>query len=110
MKRKISRRRQVVTILLASATLMAPFLFYVWGQVEIVRTSYDMEELTERAHHLEQTNRALRLERARLLAAPRVEATARELGLAPLTLDRMVVVRAPDRPPLAAPKPPTERR
>jgi len=103
MKRRISRRRQVMTILLATAALIAPFLVYVWGQVELVRTSYDMEELTDRQHHLEQLNRALRLEKARLLALPRVEREARELGLEPLPLDRLVVVRNPGRPALETP-------
>ena len=92
-KRRTSPRQRLALVLLVLLALTAPFLFYVGGRFEIVRTSYEMDSLAARRHRLEQENRALRLQRARLMALPRIEQRARELGLEPVPLDRVVVIR-----------------
>lgn len=93
MKTRRSRARQIALILVASGGFLAPFVLWVWGHLEIVKTGYDIESLNERLDELEHENRSLFLERARLQSLPRIEREATKLGLAPLPLDRIVVVR-----------------
>ena len=87
--------RQVFLMVLASITILTPFLIYVWGRIQIVDKGYRIEEADSRLQRLEQDNRALRLEKARLEAAPRIESEGRKLGLEPLTPSRIVTLADP---------------
>ena len=93
MKTRRSRARQVALILVASGGFLAPFVLWVWGHLEIVKTGYDIESLSERMSELEHENRSLRIERAGLQSLARIEREATKLGLMPLPLERIVVVR-----------------
>ena len=58
-----------------------------------MKTGYDIESLNDRMSELEHENRSLRLERAGLQSLARIEREATKLGLTPLPLERMVMVR-----------------
>ena len=98
MSRK-DRLRQAATIVAFSAALLAPFLLYVWGHVQLVTAGYTIEATEEKLKHLDQENRALCLERARLQSPARIEERAKKLGFEPLSPGRLVVVSEPGRPP-----------
>ena len=102
MNRK-DRLRQAGTIVAFSAALLAPFLLYVWGHVQLVTTGYTIESTEEKLKSLDQENRALRLELARLRAPSRIEERAKKLGFEPLSPARLVVVSEPGRAPRTAP-------
>ena len=99
------RTRQAALVVAASAGLLAPFLLYVRAHIEIVTTGYRIESTEERLKKAEQENRVLRLDLARLAAAPRVEEEAKRLGLVPLGPTRVVVLVA-ERSALRHPAPP----
>ena len=106
-----SRIRQVALVAGAGAALLTPFLFYVWGNVQIVSSGYRIEETADRLHRLEQENRALRLDKARLESLARIEERARKLGLVALPPARLVRLSdhretAPTAPALPTPTPP----
>ena len=94
--RSVNARRvaltQAAVIVAGSTGLLAPFLLYVWGHVQIVTAGYSVEVTEARLKVLEQENRALRVARARLSALPRIEERARRLGFLPVDPSRVVVV------------------
>ena len=87
-----SRLGQAALIGGVSAALLTPFLIYVWGTVQIVSNGYQIEATETRLLSLEQQNRALRLEKARLESFSRIEERARARGLEPLNPSRIVAL------------------
>jgi hypothetical protein len=90
-------------VLMAGAALAAgliPSVFYVWGHTQIVTLGYQTESARLRLHELEETTRALKLERARLQALRRIAPKAQRMGLVAAPPERIVIVGAADREPL----------
>jgi cell division protein FtsL len=83
-ERDRARARDLKRVVLVCAALLIPILFYVWQQVEFIRTGYQIEQLRGEKSRLTEWNRQMKLERATLLNLKRVEALSRtRLGLIP---------------------------
>jgi cell division protein FtsL len=93
-ERDAARVRELRRVLALCAALLVPVLFYVWQQVEYIRTGYRIEALREEKAKLVEWGRKLRLERATLLDLRRIEKVAVErLRLVPPTEENTRKVR-----------------
>ena len=76
------RARELKRFLVYGALVVAPLLAYVWQRIDFIRLSYRVEALRREKASLEDTHRALTVERSHLLAPDRIETMARRrLGL-----------------------------
>jgi len=83
-ERDQARARELRRMAWICAALLAPVLFYVWQQIEFIRTGYQIEHLRSEKNRLIEWNRQMKLERATLLNLKRVEDLGRShLGLVP---------------------------
>lgn len=76
-----SRRLAVVAMVLAAASAALFGALEVHRHHELIRISYELSELGDRARAAEEENRRLRLERSLLTSPERIEAMAGELGM-----------------------------
>ena len=89
-----ARARELHRVVWIAVALLVPVLFYVWQEIEYLRTGYQMEELRVEKNKLTEWNRQLRLERATLLELKRIEALGRSrLGLVPPAAENTVKIR-----------------
>ena len=83
-ERDDARARDLKRVVWVCAALLVPILFYVWQQVEYIRTGYQIEQLRGERNRLVEWNRQMKLERATLVNLKRIEALSRSrLGLIP---------------------------
>jgi len=83
-ERDRARVRDLKRVAWICAGLLVPILFYVWQQVEFIRTGYQIEQLRAEKTRLIEWNRQMKLERATLLNLKRIESLGRgRLGLVP---------------------------
>ena len=83
-ERDQARARDLKRVVWICAGLLIPILFYVWQQVEYIRTGYQIEQLRAEKNRLMEWNRQMKLERATLLNLSRIETLGRtRLGLIP---------------------------
>ncbi len=92
-ERDQARARELRRVVWICAAILLPVLFYVWQQVEYIRTGYQMEQLRAERSRLLEWNRQLEVERATLLNLGRVEKVAAKLGLVPPTSQNTVKIR-----------------
>ncbi len=72
---------------------LVPMVFYVWEAMEVVRYSYQLDQLNEERDHLKQVRRMRMIERATLRSLQRIERKAqKDLGLRTPKPDHVVVV------------------
>jgi cell division protein FtsL len=89
-------RREIWLLILLVAALAAGLGLYAWPALEIRRAGQAGVDLDREKERLVEENRKLHLEKATLENLRRVEAIAgRELGLAPPSPERTVVVEVP---------------
>ena len=83
-ERDQARARDLKRVVWICASLLVPILFYVWQQVEYIRTGYQIEQLRAEKNRLVEWNRQMKLERATLVNLKRIETLSRtRLGLIP---------------------------
>jgi|GEM_PF-2024397 len=83
-ERDQARARDLRRVVWICAGLLVPILFYVWQQVEYIRTGYQIEQLRAEKSRLVEWNRQMKLERATLHNLNRIESLSRSrLGLIP---------------------------
>ena len=93
-ERDRARARDLKRVAWICAALLVPILFYVWQQVEFIRTGYQIEQLRAEKARLTEWNRQMKLERATLLNLKRIEALGRgRLGLVPPDAQNTVKLR-----------------
>ena len=81
-ERDQARARDLRRVVWICAGLLVPILFYVWQQVEYIRTGYQIEQLRAEKSRLVEWNRQMKLERATLHNLKRIESLSRSrLGL-----------------------------
>jgi len=89
-------RREIWLLILLVAVLAAGLGLYAWPALEIRRAGQAGVDLDREKERLVEENRKLHLEKAALENLRRVESIAgRELGLAPPSPERTVVVEVP---------------
>ena len=89
-----ARARELRRVVWICGGLLMPVLFYVWQQVEYIRTGYQIEQLRSEKNRLMEWNRQMKLERATLLNLRRIEALGRtQLGLVPPDPHNTVKIR-----------------
>ena len=86
---------------LIGAVLWVLALVAVWEKVDVYRTGYAIEQLQVKKKQVQQEQRALQVELAKLTAPERIEREAvARLGLGRPRYDQVVVVRGvPQKPP-----------
>jgi hypothetical protein len=83
-ERDRARARDLKRVVWVCAGLLVPILFYVWQQVEYIRTGYQIEQLRAEKSRLVEWNRQMKLECATLHNLKRIESLGRNrLGLVP---------------------------
>ena len=93
-ERDQARARDLKRVVWICASLLLPILFYVWQQVEYIRTGYQIEQLRAERNRLVEWNRQMKLERATLLNLKRIETLSRtRLGLIPPDSENTVKLR-----------------
>jgi len=93
-ERDQARARELRRVAWICAGLLAPVLFYVWQQIEYIRTGYQIEQLRSEKNRLIEWNRQMKLERATLLNLQRIEELGRShLGLVPPDPENTVKIR-----------------
>ena len=93
-ERDRARVRDLKRVAWICAGLLVPILFYVWQQVEFIRTGYQIEQLRAEKARLTEWNRQMKLERATLLNLKRIESLGRgRLGLVPPDSQNTVKLR-----------------
>ena len=93
-ERDEARARELRRLAWICAGLLIPILFYVWQQVEFIRTGYQIEQLRAEKIRLAEWNRQMKLERATLSNLKRIEQLGRaRLGLVPPDPENTVKIR-----------------
>ena len=93
-ERDQARARDLRRVVWICAGLLVPILFYVWQQVEYIRTGYQIEQLRAEKSRLVEWNRQMKLERATLVNLKRIETLSRtRLGLIPPDPENTVKLR-----------------
>jgi cell division protein FtsL len=86
--------RSVVIALIAVAVLVAAIgVIRTARRHEVLRLGYELARKTEQVHRLRETRRQLELELATLSAPDRIRRLATRLGMAPVSPDRIRVIR-----------------
>jgi cell division protein FtsL len=87
--------RDLFWLLALVAVLVGGLTLYAWPHFQLRQTSYATEQMAREKERLIEENRKLRLEKATLENLRRVETIAvRDLGLAPPSPERVVVVES----------------
>lgn len=87
--------RDLFWLLALVAVLVGGLTLYAWPHFQLRQTSYATEQMAREKDRLIEENRKLRLEKATLENLRRVETIAvRDLGLAPPSPERVVVVES----------------
>jgi cell division protein FtsL len=87
--------RDLFWLLALVAVLVGGLTLYAWPHFQLRQTSYATEQMAREKERLLEENRKLRLEKATLENLGRVETIAvRDLGLAPPSSERVVVVES----------------
>ncbi len=93
-ERDEARARELRRLAWICAGMLIPILFYVWQQIEFIRTGYQIEQLRAEKIHLTEWNRQMKLERATLSNLKRIEQLGRSrLGLVPPDPENTVKIR-----------------
>ncbi|MFQ5989093.1 MAG: septum formation initiator family protein [Candidatus Methylomirabilales bacterium] len=93
-KQKLAR--DLKPILFVGGILLGGLLLYVWQHVQVVRLSYQLEQLREARITLIQEGKALRVELGRLRSVRRVEKLARrKLGMVNPVPGQVILVEEP---------------
>ncbi|HEU5181754.1 MAG TPA: cell division protein FtsL [Candidatus Polarisedimenticolia bacterium] len=93
-ERDEARARELRRLAWICAGLLIPILFYVWQQIEFIRTGYQIEQLRAEKIRLTEWNRQMKLERATLSNLKRIEQLGRaRLGLVPPDPENTVKIR-----------------
>ncbi len=86
--------RVVLAAALVAALFAAVGVFHAASHVAVVRAGYDLDRLQSQVKALKSENEHLKLERATLRSAPRLEAIARaRLGLQPPSAGQIVAIK-----------------
>jgi len=100
-----SVRSVVVTLVLAAAMLTAIGVVRVTRQHEVLRRGFELSRASELVSRLHETERQLELEMATLAAPDRIRRLALQLGMTPVSPDRIRVIhdrlQAADATPIA---------
>jgi len=93
-ERDEARARELRRLAWICAALLIPILFYVWQQIEFIRTGYQIEQLRAEKIRLTEWNRQMKLERATLSNLKRIETLGRSrLGLVPPDPENTIKIR-----------------
>jgi cell division protein FtsL len=93
-ERDEARARELRRLAWICAALLIPILFYVWQQIEFIRTGYQIEQLRAEKIRLTEWNRQMKLERATLSNLKRIEQLGRSrLGLVPPDPENTIKIR-----------------
>src|SRR5215813_12059175 len=99
-----SVRAVVIALVIAAALLTAVGVIRVARQHEVLRLGFELSRRSEQVSRLHETRRRLELELATLTAPDRIRRLATQLGMAPVSPDRIRVVEpSPAPPPERAP-------
>jgi cell division protein FtsL len=91
--------RKLVTVMVVIAALITALAVQrVRARHEIVRLGYQLTRATEEVRHERELRRRLELERATLTNPARLRALATELGMVPVSPDRIRVIPTPAVP------------
>jgi cell division protein FtsL len=96
-----SVRAMVIAMVVAAALATTAGLIRVARQHEVLRLGFELSRRSEQLGRLQETRRRLELERATLTAPDRIRRLATQLGMAPVSPDRIRVIG----PSPAAPRP-----
>jgi len=99
----VGQGRVVLAVAVVAALFAAVGVFHAWTHVSVVRAGYGLGQVETGYRELLRENAHLKMERATLRSAPRLEAIARaRLGLVPPVASQIVAVKpagaAPARP------------
>ena len=103
----VGQARIVVAFAMAALLFAAVGVFHAATRVSVVRAGYELGQAEAKYKEQLRENEHLKLERATLRSAPRLEAIARaRLGLVPPAPSQLIVIKAQALP---APKPAGEK-
>jgi len=91
-----SVRAMVVTLVIAAALLTCAGVIRVARQHEVLRLGFELSRRSEQVSRLHEARRRLELELATLAAPDRIRRLATQLGMTPVSPDRIRVIRARD--------------
>ena len=92
-----SVRAMVIAMVVAAALATTAGVIRVARQHEVLRLGFELSRRSEQVGRLQETRRRLELELATLAAPDRIRRLATQLGMAPVSPDRIRVI-APSRP------------
>jgi cell division protein FtsL len=99
-----SVRAMVIAMVVAAALATTAGVIRVARQHEVLRLGFDLSRRSEQVGRLQETRRRLELELATLASPDRIRRLATQLGMTPVSPDRIRVIPASATPP-AAPHP-----
>ena len=94
-----SVRAVVIALVVAAALLTAAGVIRVARQHEVLRLGFELSRRSEQVGLLQETRRRLELELATLAAPDRIRRLATQLGMTPVSPDRIRVIRPRDAHP-----------
>ena len=94
-----SVRAVVIALVVAAALLTAAGVIRVARQHEVLRLGFELSRRSEQVGRLQETRRRLELELATLAAPDRIRRLATQLGMTPVSPDRIRVIRPRDAHP-----------
>jgi cell division protein FtsL len=87
-----SVRSVVIALALVAALVVAVGVIRTARQHEVLRLGYQLSRKAEQVHELREAHRQLELERATLSAPDRIRRLATQLGMAPVSPDKIRVI------------------
>jgi cell division protein FtsL len=87
-----SVRAVVIALVIAAALLTTAGVIRVARQHEVLRLGFELSRTSEQLGRMHEAKRALELERATLAAPDRIRRLATQLGMSPVSPDRIRVV------------------
>ena len=93
-----SVRSVVITLVIAAGLLTAIGVIRVSRQHEVLRLGFRLSRTSEQLGRMHEAQRELELELATLTAPDRIRRLATQLGMSPVSPDRIRVVSAPVAP------------
>lgn len=85
-------RAVVIALVIAAALLTTAGVIRVARQHEVLRLGFELSRTSEQLGRMHEAKRALELERATLAAPDRIRRLATQLGMSPVSPDRIRVV------------------
>jgi len=95
-------RSIVIAMVLFAVMLTGVGVVRVTRQHDVLRLGYQLDRETEHVRRLRETKRRLEVELATLTAPERIRRLATQLGMTPVTPDRIRIVDVPNRKKVAA--------